>query len=96
MVVEATKWESFPKKLIRVANAYPDGIQAGDRKDIPIVYVCSRWENGAQTAGGSRPFKDQTQPRFCTDGLSEFKQPGRVLSMGCTYSNGGRPWPLLF
>jgi hypothetical protein len=62
-------------ELVKIANTYPDGIQAGDGKNIPIGNVCSRWENGVQTAGGTRIFKNTTQPRFCKDGLDEFKQP---------------------
>jgi hypothetical protein len=62
-------------ELIAIANTYPSGIQAGDGKDIPVGSSCPRWENGVQTAGGSRPFKNTTQPRFCKDGLDEFKQP---------------------
>jgi hypothetical protein len=62
-------------ELIRIANTYPDGIQAGDGANIPIGDVCPRWENGVQTAGGSKIFKNTTQPRYCRDGLDEFKQP---------------------
>jgi hypothetical protein len=62
-------------ELIKVANSYPDGIQAGDGKNIPIGNACPRWENGVQTAGGSKIFKNTTQPRYCRDGLDEFKQP---------------------
>ena len=62
-------------ELIKVANSYPDGIQAGDGKNIPIGDACPRWENGVQTAGGSKPFKNTTQPRYCRDSLDEFKQP---------------------
>lgn len=62
-------------QLVQVANTYPDGIQAGNGVNIPIGNVCSRWENGVQTAGGTKLFKNTTQPRFCRDGLDEFKQP---------------------
>jgi hypothetical protein len=62
-------------ELIKVANSYPDGIQAGDGKNIPIGDACPRWENGVQTAGGTKIFKNATQPRTCRDGLDEFKQP---------------------
>jgi hypothetical protein len=74
-------WESPQKanltraELVRIANTYPDGIQAGDGKNIPVGGECSRWENGVQTAGGTKIFKNTTQPRFCRDGLDEFKQP---------------------
>jgi hypothetical protein len=62
-------------ELVKVANSYPDGIQAGDGKAIPIGDACPRWENGVQTAGGTKLFKNTTQPRTCRDGLDEFKQP---------------------
>jgi hypothetical protein len=62
-------------ELIKTANSYPDGIQAGDGRNIPIGNACPRWENGVQTAGGSKPFNNKTQPRNCRDSLDEFKQP---------------------
>jgi hypothetical protein len=62
-------------ELVKIANTYPDGIQAGDGKNIPVGAACPRWENGVQTAGGSRQFKNLPQPRLCRDGLDEFKQP---------------------
>jgi hypothetical protein len=51
------------EELIRRANTYPSGIQAGDGSDIPAGPTCPRIENGVQTTTN------------CNIGLAKFKQP---------------------
>jgi hypothetical protein len=50
-------------ELIRIANLYPSGIQAGDGSAIPGAPTCPRIENGVQTT-----------PK-CYTNLAMFKQP---------------------
>jgi hypothetical protein len=50
-------------ELIRRANTYPSGIQAGDGSMIPAGPSCPRIENGVQTT------------TTCNKGLQMFKQP---------------------
>jgi hypothetical protein len=49
--------------LIKIANLYPSGIQAGDGSAIPGAPTCPRIENGVQTTA------------TCYKGLAVFKQP---------------------
>jgi hypothetical protein len=49
--------------LIKIANLYPSGIQAGDGSAIPGAPSCPRIENGVQTT------------TTCYKGLAMFKQP---------------------
>ena len=51
------------EELIRRANTYPSGIQAGDGSSIPAGQTCPRIENGVQTTAN------------CNKGLNRFKQP---------------------
>jgi hypothetical protein len=51
------------EELIRRANTYPSGIQAGDGSNIPAGQTCPRIENGVQTTTN------------CNKGLNRFKQP---------------------
>ena len=50
-------------ELVRLADAYPSGIQAGDGSRIAAGASCPRVENGVQTAAR------------CNVGLAMFKQP---------------------
>jgi len=50
-------------ELIRIANTYPSGIQAGDGSAIPGGTSCPRVENGVTTT------------TTCFKGLANFKQP---------------------
>lgn len=49
-------------ELLRIANLYPSGIQAGDGSAIPQGASCPRIENGVQTT------------TTCSKGLGAFKQ----------------------
>jgi hypothetical protein len=50
-------------ELVRLANAYPSGIQAGDGSPIAAGASCPRVENGVRTT------------TWCNVGLAKFKQP---------------------
>jgi hypothetical protein len=50
-------------ELIKIANEYPSGIQAGNGVKVPTAASCPRMENGVKTA------------EICNANLERFKQP---------------------